>query len=259
MLGWTSAAPKSSDERLGAHHSRPCCQTGKPRAGAAVESGILLEAIMPLPITPLLLDRRAVVSAVAAMAVTLVRSPVSLARAAPLLPTPGQTAGPFYPVDWSGDVDADLVRVMGEAAQAQGVVTHLHGRVLDRQSAPISGAVVEIWQCDAFGHYRHPRDRQDGRDLAFQGRGVYHHRVGRELCFSDHPSGAVSWAHSAHPCGGSRARAGAASHAVLRVGRAVERERWAVQQLAGSAATRGGAAAPGACGPDRDRGPACKP
>ena len=126
---------------------------------------------MPLPITPLLLDRRAVVSAVAAMAVTLVRSPVSLARAAPLLPTPGQTAGPFYPVDWSGDVDADLVRVMGEAAQAQGVVTHLHGRVLDRQSAPISGAVVEIWQCDAFGHYRHPRDRQDGRDLAFQGRG----------------------------------------------------------------------------------------
>ena len=89
----------------------------------------------------------------------------------PPLPTPRQTPGPFYPVDWSGDVDADLVQVAGEAARAQGIVTRLRGRVLDARGAPVSGALVEIWQCDAFGRYRHPRDRQDGRDPGFQGRG----------------------------------------------------------------------------------------
>lgn len=54
---------------------------------------------------------------------------------------------------------------------AQGVVTHLRGRILDARGTPLPGAVVEIWQCDAFGRYRHPRDRQNGRDTGFQGRG----------------------------------------------------------------------------------------
>jgi protocatechuate 3,4-dioxygenase, beta subunit len=126
---------------------------------------------MPLPITPPLLGRRTVLSGVSALAATLPRSPVALAQAALLPPTPRQTTGPFYPVDWSGDVDADLVRVAGEAARAQGVVTHLRGRVLDARGTPVPGAVVEIWQCDASGRYRHPRDRQNGRDPGFQGRG----------------------------------------------------------------------------------------
>src|SRR4051812_47824435 len=124
---------------------------------------------MPLPITPVLLGRRAMLSGVAAAGVTLGR--LSLARAVPLLPTPRQTTGPFYPVDWSGDVDADLVRVAGEAARAQGQVMHLRGRGLDAWGGPVPGAVVEIWQCDALGRYRHPRDRQDRRDSGFQGRG----------------------------------------------------------------------------------------
>jgi protocatechuate 3,4-dioxygenase beta subunit len=90
------------------------------------------------------------------------------AQSPQLPPTPRQTTGPFYPVDWTGDVDGDLVRVTGEAAAAQGVVTHLRGRVLDVRGVPVPGAIVEIWQCDAFGRYRHPRDRQDGRDGAFK-------------------------------------------------------------------------------------------
>jgi protocatechuate 3,4-dioxygenase beta subunit len=48
---------------------------------------------------------------------------------------------------------------------------HLRGRVLDAAGAPVPFATVEIWQCDASGRYRHPRDRQDGRDPGFQGRG----------------------------------------------------------------------------------------
>ncbi len=115
--------------------------------------------------TPFLSGRRWMLAGLAAAAVP------GVARAQALAPTPRQTTGPFYPVDWSGDIDGDLVRVTGAAAQAQGVVTHLRGRVLDEAGRPVPGATVEIWQCDAFGRYRHPRDRADGRDAGFQGRG----------------------------------------------------------------------------------------
>lgn len=127
---------------------------------------------MSLPTTPSLLGRRGFSGAGIALAsLALLPGHGALAQPPSLPATPRQTAGPFYPVDWSGDADADLVRVTGEAAQAQGIVTHLRGRVLTARGEPIPGAVVEIWQCDAFGRYRHPRDLQAGRDAGFQGRG----------------------------------------------------------------------------------------
>jgi protocatechuate 3,4-dioxygenase, beta subunit len=125
-----------------------------------------------LPPTPSLSSRRyLLVSGAAAAVAAAWPSGATRAQPAPLAPTPRQTTGPFYPVDWAGDADGDLVRVAGAAAMAQGVVTHLRGRVLDARGVPVPGAIVEIWQCDAFGRYRHPRDRQDGRDPGFQGRG----------------------------------------------------------------------------------------
>ena len=48
----------------------------------------------------------------------------------------------------------------------------LRGRLLDRNGRPLQGARIEIWQCDANGRYRHPRD--PGRnpiDPGFQGFG----------------------------------------------------------------------------------------
>lgn len=89
-----------------------------------------------------------------------------------LVITPGQTEGPFYPVALPADLDADLVRVQGQAAQAVGHVTHVSGRVLDKRGGVVRGAMVEIWQCDANGIYNHPQDRgQNRRDAAFQGYG----------------------------------------------------------------------------------------
>ena len=87
--------------------------------------------------------------------------------------TPRQSLGPFYPTNWSGDVDGDLVRVQGEAARALGTVLHLSGQLRDAFGAPISGATIEIWQCDAQGVYRHPLDERGTRqhDGGFQGRG----------------------------------------------------------------------------------------
>jgi protocatechuate 3,4-dioxygenase beta subunit len=89
-----------------------------------------------------------------------------------LVVTPGQTEGPFYPVTFPADVDADLVRVHGQAAEALGQVTHIRGRVVNKRGEGVRGAVVEIWQCDSRGVYFHPQ--QPGlqrRDTAFQGYG----------------------------------------------------------------------------------------
>lgn len=118
----------------------------------------------------LYLDRRSMlIKTVVTSASVMI--PRSLA-AAELVPTPGQTEGPFYPVEFPPDMDNDLVLVTGQAAQALGQVIYVSGRVLDTRGQPKRGSVVEIWQCDANGIYRHPRAAGQGRiDHAFQGYG----------------------------------------------------------------------------------------
>jgi len=120
------------------------------------------------------IGRRHIVRGLTALTTLSLLPGVRSAVAAPdLVVTPAQTEGPFYPTDWAGDVDNDLVRVTGEAARAQGQITHVLGRMLDSSGAPLPGAAVEIWQCDATGIYRHPRDTHwlRERDAGFQGRG----------------------------------------------------------------------------------------
>jgi protocatechuate 3,4-dioxygenase beta subunit len=118
------------------------------------------------------LGRRTVIAGVSAAASSLLL-PAAPGRAQhKLIATPRQSEGPFYPVEWNGDVDADLVIVKGEAAQALGQITHLSGRILDASAQPLAGASVEIWQCDANGVYRHPNGGATlRRDQGFQGRG----------------------------------------------------------------------------------------
>ena len=92
--------------------------------------------------------------------------------AARLLPTARQGPGPFYPERLPLDSDADLVQVAGRAIQASGQVTHVFGAVMDPEGRPKVGAAVEIWQCDAFGRYHHPRAPGHGEaDPNFQGFG----------------------------------------------------------------------------------------
>lgn len=79
-----------------------------------------------------------------------------LAGAATLLPTPSQALGPFYPVTLPLDRDADLARVEGRSEPAAGTITHIFGKVTDIEGRPLSGARIEIWQCNAFGRYHHP-------------------------------------------------------------------------------------------------------
>jgi protocatechuate 3,4-dioxygenase beta subunit len=83
--------------------------------------------------------------------------------------TPAQTEGPFYPVQLPADADADLLR-NGSAQYRHGQPAWVEGQVTDLQGKPLSGGVVEIWQCDHAGHYHHPGDGGKA-DPDFQGFG----------------------------------------------------------------------------------------
>jgi protocatechuate 3,4-dioxygenase beta subunit len=94
-----------------------------------------------------------------------------LARTASLAPTPADSKGPFYPEDWSGEADADLLTV-GSRLHERGTPLLITGRVLATDGSPLAGATVEIWQADTEGEYRHSRDGRDGPlKRGFQGYG----------------------------------------------------------------------------------------
>ena len=63
-----------------------------------------------------------------------------------LLPTPGQTVGPFfhYALPFPGD-SALVPAGLPDAIR-------LHGTVLDGDGAPIPDALIELWQTDSDGH-----------------------------------------------------------------------------------------------------------
>lgn len=97
-----------------------------------------------------------------------------LTAATQLQRTPRQSLGPFYPATLPLASDNDLVVVMGQSGVATGIITHLTGRVSDERGRVIAGALVEIWQCNAFGRYHHPRDpRNAPMDENFQGYGRF--------------------------------------------------------------------------------------
>lgn len=74
-----------------------------------------------------------------------------------LLPhTLSEITGPIFGHDAVRAEDADLTRQHeGEPLGERIVVT---GRVLDHSNRPLPGALVEIWQCNAAGRYRHQND-----------------------------------------------------------------------------------------------------
>lgn len=124
--------------------------------------------IAPPRMTSQELRRRWVVGAVLAAAPALWIE--ARAQSAPSLrPTPAQTEGPFYPVDYPADADHDLLR-NGALSYPEGQSVWLDGSVSDLAGRPVSGARVEIWQCDHAGHYHHPGDGARA-DTRFQGFG----------------------------------------------------------------------------------------
>lgn len=125
--------------------------------------------------TPSPARRRLVLATAATLAAPTWLTP-ALAQVSSLRPTPSQTEGPFYPVALPADSDFDLLR-NGQVDYRQGEPAWVEGVVTDTRGAPVSGAVVEIWQCDHAGRYHHPGDGNRA-DPAFQGFGQV--SVGRD-------------------------------------------------------------------------------
>lgn len=96
----------------------------------------------------------------------------AMAAAQKLLTTPRQMAGPFYPLELPLDNDNDLTFVEGQEGRALGQITDLTGSIVDSNGRPLANTRIEIWQCDANGRYRHPRENGKAPlDPAFQGHG----------------------------------------------------------------------------------------
>lgn len=70
--------------------------------------------------------------------------------------TPSQTIGPFFhdALSWPGAEVLVTPATLGERIE-------IVGRVLDGGGQPVPDALVEIWQANAAGRYRHPEDGQD--------------------------------------------------------------------------------------------------
>jgi protocatechuate 3,4-dioxygenase beta subunit len=65
--------------------------------------------------------------------------------------------GPVFGEDAIGELDGDLTRQ--HAGEPLGERIVVSGRVLDESGRPIRGALVEVWQANAGGRYRHEVDQ----------------------------------------------------------------------------------------------------
>jgi protocatechuate 3,4-dioxygenase beta subunit len=85
-----------------------------------------------------------------------------------------------------------LVRLSTDDAPALGEVVHVFGTVKSYGGRPYRDALVELWQADARGKYRHPDETQsERRDPRFQGygrvmtdaNGAFHFRTIRPIAY----------------------------------------------------------------------------
>ena len=83
--------------------------------------------------------------------------------------SPYSTIGPYFPTALATD-SGDLTRNGAHIAAGQHIL--LTGRVLEQGGAPTRNSIIEIWQPDAAGIFRHPLDpRVADADPGFAGWG----------------------------------------------------------------------------------------
>lgn len=72
------------------------------------------------------------------------------------IPTGEATIGPFFPPRYVDAGANDLTTFEGR--KAKGDVIEIHGLVLQEDGTALENLILEIWQADAAGVYRHPAD-----------------------------------------------------------------------------------------------------
>ena len=69
-----------------------------------------------------------------------------------------EVTGPVFGHDELGPRDHDLILNYAKTGEPIGERTLIHGRVVDENARPVPGALVEVWQANAGGRYRHRND-----------------------------------------------------------------------------------------------------
>ena len=101
------------------------------------------------------------------------KSTIRRAPAQPLIRLPESMSDlntPVYGYFPIGETDNDLTRQYAEEPQGERII--VAGRVLDEDGRPVRDALVELWQTNAGGRYRHAKDDHPARlDPNFGGAG----------------------------------------------------------------------------------------
>ena len=74
-------------------------------------------------------------------------------------PTKSELSGPTFGHERFGPLDNDLIRNFGQdGAEAIGQRLVVYGQVLDENARPVPSTLVEFWQANAGGRYRHKKE-----------------------------------------------------------------------------------------------------
>jgi protocatechuate 3,4-dioxygenase beta subunit len=88
----------------------------------------------------------------------------------PLEQTLSEVTGPVFAGGWAGPDCADLTKRAKGAPIGERII--VAGRVLDENGRGVSGTLVELWQANAAGRYRHEADQHNAPlDENFLGKG----------------------------------------------------------------------------------------
>lgn len=69
-----------------------------------------------------------------------------------------EITGPVFGHEDIDAIDNDLIRNYAKTGDPVGERIIVHGRVLDENARPVPNTLVEIWQANAGGRYRHKKD-----------------------------------------------------------------------------------------------------
>ena len=72
--------------------------------------------------------------------------------------TLSEMTGPVFGHDMLGPLDDDLIANFAKDGDPIGQRIIVHGRVLDEDGRPVPGALIEVWQANAGGRYRHKKE-----------------------------------------------------------------------------------------------------
>ena len=69
-----------------------------------------------------------------------------------------EITGPTFGHGDIDPIDNDLIKNYAKTGDPVGERIIVHGRVLDENARPVAGTLVEVWQANASGRYRHKKD-----------------------------------------------------------------------------------------------------